>query len=213
MIWLLLGLVGCSTAPEAPVADVAVDADVVAPVAPAPSDVPPGEPAPKGITGPDGVVLAERPFTAAQIREENVPGLQITSRVVEEGRPAKEVVLHWVAEDGFQATTTTTVLEAGTGAVIDGPTSKTTPWSDFEGHASWPADHTRRASARVTVPLGVFDAWIYTVDGTDEAGAPTLSRFTFAKELAGPPVQVQVLQGGQLVESYDQIARAVVPLP
>ena len=72
-----------------------------------------------------------------------------------------------------------------------------TPWAELQKHGSFPAAQTTIASESRTVPAGTFECWRYEVR-SESSGRPSVQRFWFAKETAGPPIHMEVEADGRL---------------
>ena len=133
------------------------------------------------------VNLTEAPFSAAVLRD----GLKDMELVVETTRGAEVERVRWafLNPDEEGATLRTTAADGET-------TDARVTWRELESHAEFPADQTGRAEAGVTVAMGEFDAWMFTVEMSD---GPTTT-YWFAKDQPGPPVlMVSELDGETLL--------------
>lgn len=163
------------------------------------SGEPVAEPAPLEIETPE---ILDRPFTAEQIRDEWVDGLRITIR---KWAPEAEAYELWtvVQTDAEGVDIESVVLDDG-GAAAGEAVSHRSGWIELRDHASFPADRATRERVSRETALGELDGWLYTVAGPD---ASRTSRFFFAESLPGAPVFVHVLQSGEVVEIFEQVAR------
>jgi hypothetical protein len=136
--------------------------------------------------------VAPRLFTLEQLRGGVTVGRIIELRMEAAGKPA--TIEHWevTAADAEGATIhAITRDEAGTVIADETGTSK---WTELHDHAKFPAASTTIEDGVVlTVPAGTFTTRLYTV----RADATT-SRFWFAADLPGPPVQFTTEQAGQV---------------
>ena len=80
------------------------------------------------------------------------------------------------------------------GRAIGEPTLRRASWLDLQHHASQPASATVIDEIDLELPFGTEACWRYTVSTPD--GSAT---FWFAKDRPGMPVQVEEMQGGELV--------------
>jgi hypothetical protein len=142
------------------------------------------------------------PFTADQIRDEWVEGLEVKIR---RWTPEAEAYEIWTVTgvDSEGAEITSTLLGPG-GDVVRGPESHRSTWTELRDHASFPSAVASRERVRRETPLGGLDGWLYTVQDPD-SGAE--SELFFAETLPGAPVSVHVFRGGELVEIFEQVER------
>ena len=137
--------------------------------------------------------LLPTPYTADQIRDACVQGLQI----------------HWDNRDGANTVRQVwTVVEHGEEQVsfayaIEGEETVTRQfgWEELRQHASFPAASTTKEDVTLETAMGPVEAWHYTV-----AGEPRKD-FWFAKEWAGPPALMTVTHEGTVVARMEQVLR------
>jgi hypothetical protein len=91
------------------------------------------------------------------------------------------------------------------GRPIGEPTRRRSSWLDLQRHASQPASATVIDEIDLELPFGTEACWRYTVS-TPEGSAT----FWFAKGRAGMPVQVEELEGGELVSRSVVVGDQVV---
>lgn len=135
---------------------------------------------------------APTPFTAAEIRAGCRPGREI--RIVVEGPGDSRFVrvirfIEGDAEGALQESQRFTMA----GEPIDQAIRERTKWSDFQSHASFPAEATTIQEDRVETPAGTFDCLRYDVHRGDG-----LETFWFAVELPGMPVKVETREEGKV---------------
>jgi len=150
-----------------------------------------------------GPEILERPFTAEQIRNEWVDGLQITIR---KWTPEAEAFELWtvVQNDADGVEIESVNLDAG-GVGVGETENHRSGWVELRDHASFPSDRATRERVVRETALGELDGWLYRVADTD---ASRSSEFFFAESLPGAPVFVHVLQDGEIVEIFEQVERS-----
>ena len=184
-------VVGCS-GPE-PARDEAAVTPVSSPSAAAgevaPFPVPAGFPdAPEHHLAPD---RAPTPYTAAEIRGACGKGRTTKWRMV---TPKGEFIsVHrFISADAKGARWQSLLVRAD--GVQQDSKELTGTWDELQSHASYPAADTRITAGRTDVPAGEYDCWIYEVE---EKGSVTT--YWFAKDLPGPPIRIEILQGPRRV--------------
>lgn len=136
------------------------------------------------------------PFTAEQIRDYTKAGRRYTFRVEEAGQPARFMVIEFVSVSQDEATMRHRTLDADRKPVGEPEPDEVIAWTDLEAHARFPKAQTTRAEAEVEVPAGKFKCVVFTVREAD-----VTSVFTFAKDLPGAPIRVELKEGDQVVHS------------
>jgi len=133
---------------------------------------------------------APTPYTAAEIRNACREGRTDTWRMVTQ----KGVFLSVRRVVGVDATGARlqSLLTTQDGVQSGSTESMNLTWEEFQSHSSFPADSTRIRAERIRVPAGDYDCWVYEVAEKD-----SLTTYWFARMLAGPPVRVEVRQGGK----------------
>ena len=148
--------------------------------------------------------FAPTPYTADEIRASCEPGRTMVFRVETPEEPTARQVFHFTREDDgtplFQAWTTD--LD---GNMIGEIASITPVWRELQGHASFPEERTTLEVSDLTTPFGTFSCWIYTVTSERE-GVSYVQRYHFARELAGPPVLMEIEEGGESIHRRTMIA-------
>lgn len=147
--------------------------------------------------------ILERPFTAEQIRGEWVDGLRITIR---KWSPEAEVFELWtVVQTDAEGVDIESAVLGESGVGVGEAVSHHSGWVELRDHASFPADRATRDRVTRETALGELDGWLYTVADPDGSRK---SEFFFAESLPGAPVFVHVLQGGEVVEIFEQVERS-----
>lgn len=151
---------------------------------------------------PHDASILERPFSAAEIRDEWVPGFRLLMRrsfpertrierwtVVSADREGVEIEYATIADDGM----------------VEGePSVSRSEWTELRDHAAFPLAHSTRAWVSRETALGDFEGWLYRVA---EPGAAVVNEFFFVPELPGAPVQMRTLEGDTIVFELEQTAR------
>ncbi|HSN54582.1 MAG TPA: hypothetical protein VLT32_07900 [Candidatus Sulfomarinibacteraceae bacterium] len=153
--------------------------------------------------GPGEPASLETPFTAEEIRDEWVEGLEITVR---RWTPSAEAFESWavVAADNAGVDIAAVRVDAD-GAPVGEPAARHSTWAELRDHAAFPADLAVRERMFRETPLGRFEGWLYTVD---DPSSGTVNEFFFAESLPGAPLQVRVLRDGEVVEIFEQVERS-----
>jgi len=153
-------------------------------------------------TGDEAAILP-RPFTAEEIRDEWVPGFQLTIRRSTGEGPTLE---RWTvaSADASGAEIEYAPLDDA-GNPAGQPRVERSTWIQLRDHATFPASSSRREEVTRDTALGRLDGWLYTVD--DEA-AGTRTELFFAKSLPGAPVQFRMTRGDDVVLELEQTARS-----
>ena len=141
--------------------------------------------------------FAPTPYAADEIRANCEPGRTMVLRVGVPEQPTVHQVLHFTREDDgtplFQAWTTTV-----DGDMIGEIASVKPVWRELQGHASFPEERTSLELRDVTLPLGTLSCWIYTVRSERE-GVSHVMRFHFDRQRPGPPILMEIEQGGESI--------------
>ena len=172
LLFLALVLVACGGATTAP---------------PAP---PPTTSAPAPAASPG---IAPQLFTVDQLRAGSPQGRVIELRMEVAGQPT--TIEHWEFTTVDAEHATIHAISRDEAGKVLADETKTSAWQDLHKHGQFPADATTIAdNVSVTVPAGTFTTRLYTVKQGDAT-----SRFWFAQDLPGPPVQFETEQGGTVV--------------
>lgn len=147
--------------------------------------------------------FAPTPYTADEIRASCEPGRTMVFLIETPEGPPEHQVFHFTREDDgtplFQAWTTD--LDEN----LIGEISSVTPvWRELQGHASFPEERTTLELGDLATPFGTFSCWVYTVT-SDRDGVNHVQRFHFARELAGPPLLMEIEQDGENVQRMTMI--------
>jgi hypothetical protein len=180
---LPLVLAGCAAPASAPPA---------AAVA-APSSAPASAPS-AGESAASAPALLPAPYTAEQLRASSRRGRTYVFRVEAPGKPTVLREMTFTAVEAERAEVATTMKDEA-GKVLEAKPPQSATWVELRHHGEFPRDRTTTAPAEVTIPAGTFQCTVYTVRG--EGGE--VSRFSFAKDLAGPPVVFTTEKDGQRV--------------
>jgi len=144
----------------------------------------------------------ERPFTAEQIRDEWVVGLEIAIR---RWSPETEAFELWrVVRADAEGVDIESVAVDSDGVATGAPSVQHSGWVELRNHATFSSDTSSRELVRRPTPLGELEGWLYTVD---DPSSGTRTEFFFATSLAGAPVWVHVLRDGEVVEIFEQVER------
>lgn len=189
---LILALIGCSD-PTNPDAAPAAEAPVAEP-APVPDSKPTA--AAKPATLPP-------PFSADVIREAMPVGTRIA---LQANLPSgNQEIVDWEVTGATPETVTIrTTQRTIDGEAKDAPKERTSPWTELESHAIFPAAQTTRTTETITVGAGTFEAWRYDVVIAQGQG---INKFWFAPELPGPPVLYLTERQGTEVFRMEMIRR------
>ncbi|MHC4451291.1 MAG: hypothetical protein ACYS0E_14325 [Planctomycetota bacterium] len=141
---------------------------------------------------------APTPFTAEQIRWASPEGRVTVLRVKSPRGPV--LVQFSFGKSDAETTTFETAAMSLKKDAIGPPTSRTVKWTELQGHASYDKDATTITEESVTVPLGKYDCYVYTVKRGEE-----LHRYAFAKILPGPPVYVSIKKGEEVVQTMEMV--------
>lgn len=137
------------------------------------------------------------PFSADRIRDGMPVGT--TLRFQETGPPVTvtqwEVVAHGPDEVSIRFS-----------PVVDGSVGQGAErgftWKELESHAHFPPGTTRERTSLEAMGHS-FEAWRYTVVAEDES----VTRYTFADRLPGPPILVVTTRAGELVSEMRLLER------
>ncbi len=144
---------------------------------------------------------APTPFDAEQIREACSPGHFRLYRVEVPGRPKLYRVLRFGQRTEEATTFISRQLDAD-GHPFGEQRRTRARWKALQAHASFPESRTTIRPTRHTTPAGTFDCWLYEVrelrDGHRGHHRRRLRRYWFAKQLPGPPIQLDQRVGGRL---------------
>ena len=165
------------------------------------TEAPEAEPA--AAVGSGEPASLETPFTADEIRDEWVEGLEITVR---RWTPSAEAHERWtvVAAADVGVDIAAQSVDAG-GTAVGEPGLRHSTWVELRDHAAFPADLAARERAVRDTAVGRLEGWLYTVD---DPSSGTVNELFFAESLPGAPVEVRVLRDGEVVEIFEQVERS-----
>ena len=144
---------------------------------------------------------APTPFTADEIRAACPEGHTLTYRMEPADGPTFLQVMRFSGCDAEGADVTTT-MRSEEGEPKGAFPKRRSKWRDLQAHASFPAAQARIVETRIRVPPGTFEVWVYTIEQGDD-----VTRFFFAKDLPGPPIQMIRMQDGAEVMRMTLMAR------
>jgi hypothetical protein len=136
---------------------------------------------------------APYPFTASEIRAGCPLGRVIDYRIEKAGAPPRGERWAFTPAGEDSVTITTTALDAQ-GNPTGVPEAQTAKWAELHEHAHFPRATTKVSEESLTVRAGTFAVLKYVVTNADD-----VKTVWFARSLAGPPVKVEAVHGGQTV--------------
>ena len=139
------------------------------------------------------------PFSAAEIRDAFVPGLEVRSLITRAGAEPYVLVrrnLSADAEGGLYEVWT----ESPVGVALTEREQGRATWRELQEHASMPADATTIDPVEIDVPMGRFEGRRYT-----RVRGEAVDTFWFAMSLPGAPVRIESRVGGDIVFSSTAI--------
>jgi len=141
---------------------------------------------------------APTPFSADEIRKGCRAGVWRLYRVAAAGRPPSYRILRFdrANEAGVIVVSAMTDMK---GRPFGEQRRVKALWKGLQSHASFPAGATTIRTEKRTTPAGTFVCWRYDVVGR-LAGQREVKRFWFAKNLPGPPVDLERRVGGRVVQ-------------
>lgn len=152
--------------------------------------------------GSEDSTLLPTPFTADEIRDEWIEGMQL---VIERRSPSEERLERWTVLSADEDGAVIEYAEIDAFGIVSGePTVRRTSWQELRDHASFPADRASREWVVRRTALGDLDGWLYTVRD-DDAG--TITQFFFASDLPGAPVAMEMLEDGTTLLALEQLER------
>lgn len=147
---------------------------------------------------------APTPFTAEQIREGCKTGRTITYVLERKGQAPVRRRTRFVDTDAEHATIETALIDAED-HVVGEPETKISSWEQLRSHAAFPKAATTVSDSLAVTPAGDFSCKRYVVEETTEDGKKQKSSYCFAKDMPGPPVEVEVELDGVLVLSMSLV--------
>ena len=157
-----------------------------------------------GVTDPADPTRLQTPFSADEIRDGWVEGLEIVMRRSgPEGSHRERWTVVAADDDGCE----TRIVRLGPDGLPAGePMSGHSTWEELRRHASFSVERAQRRWVNRETPLGDLEGWHYTVEDP-EAG--TVTEFFFADRFPGAPVWMQTRSDGEVVVELEQIERHV----
>ena len=148
--------------------------------------------------------FAPTPYTAEEIRAASPRGRTVRHRVTL-GRKTTVTTMEFgeVTETGCQLTSR--IFDASGKSLLEKPSEGSYSWEDLRRHARFARSETTITDAAVEVPAGRFECKLYTVE-RKEAGKSLVSRYWFARTLAGPPVKMTVESSGRTLRTMELLA-------
>jgi hypothetical protein len=150
------------------------------------------------------VETAPTPFTADQIREGCKTGRTIVYLLERKGQAPVRRRTRFLDTDSEHATIETALLDAED-HVVGEPETKISSWEQLRNHAAFPKAQTTVSDSLAVTPAGDFSCKRYIVEETTADGKKQKSNYCFAKDLPGPPVEVEVELDGVLVLSMSLV--------
>jgi hypothetical protein len=142
------------------------------------------------------------PFTAAQLREALLPGLEILVRTESPATGSFSRLMRVEAADEETVTISEHTVEVQMRGQLPDTTSTTT-WESLRDHGCFPADRAVRERVTLATAFGQHEGWRYRLE--DEA---LLLEFEFADDLPGLPVRWQRTEANMLLSSATQMRRS-----
>ncbi len=147
---------------------------------------------------------APTPFSAEQIRAKCEPGRTVVFEVETVGEPLIHQVFHFTKNAAGESVLQSWVEDSERNRIAEVSTMPA-EWEVLQSHASFPEAQSSIGVFDVTVPLGTFSCWIFTVRA-EEDGHKLVDRFSFAKVLPGPPILYEREVDGAILTSMRMIA-------
>jgi hypothetical protein len=162
----------------------------------APKEQPEAKPKPEPRVLSSG--KAPTPFTAAEIREASPKGRISLFRITGGGQTL--FVRFRFGESDAETSAMETLQLDKDRKPLAKPVTRKAKWRDLQAHASFDKNATTITEAKTEVPFGTFDCLVYTIKGTRG-----VQRFSFAKDLPGPPVKMEVEVGGKVLQTMELV--------
>lgn len=145
------------------------------------------------------------PFTAEQIRAGLPVGTVLRLRIAKQGEPVTIEEWSFTAADDKGCTIHTIVFADDGSTQIEDQGSATSTWTELESHAHFPAALTTRTDGHIDMKAGTFDTWHFEVRSPEPNGP--VKRMHFAKNLPGPPVVMEIVQGDTVLLDMQLVSR------
>lgn len=156
----------------------------------------------EGVTDPSDPSRLQTPYTAAEIRDGWVEGLEVVMR---RWTPDGTVRERWTVVEADEAGCVTRIERLGPdGEPAGEPISGRSTWEELRRHASFPAERAQRRWVDRETALGALEGWIYTVEDPD---AGTVTEFFFADRYPGAPAWMGVRAGDDVIMELEQVER------
>ena len=132
------------------------------------------------------------PFSAAEIRDAFVPGLELRSLITRAGAEPYILARRNLSADAdggaYEVWT-----ESPEGVALTEREQGRATWLELQEHASMPADATTIDPVEIDLPMGRFEGRRYT-----RVSGDTVDTFWFAMSLPGAPVRIESRVGGEI---------------
>lgn len=145
------------------------------------------------------------PFTAEQIRAGLPAGTVIRLRIAKSGEPVTIEEWTFTAADEKGCTIHTIVFADDGTTQVEDQGSATSTWAELESHAHFPAALTTRTDGHLDMQAGTFDTWHFEVRSAEPNGP--IKRMHFAKNLPGPPILMEIVQGDTVLLEMQVVSR------
>lgn len=153
-----------------------------------------------GVKTPPQMEMLPTPFSAEQIRDEWVAGLEVVMR---RRTSSDEAFERWrvVAADAEGVEIEVVPVDAAGEPAGEMQTRRST-WTELRDHARYPTSVAARERVTRDTPLGELEGWLYTLS---DPKAGTTSELFFADALPGAPVEMTVRSSDQVMFELAQI--------
>ncbi len=151
--------------------------------------------------------LAPRPFPSAALAAGIPQGTKIRLGIEQAGQPTVEQRWEFTKCTADAATIASKVYDTN-GTLLTDEGEATTPWTELEKHASFPAAATTRTDDTIDGPLGHLDTWLYTVTVPGDDGIMLVKRYEFSKTMPGPPVLFTTERQGEEIFRMTMLERS-----
>jgi hypothetical protein len=135
----------------------------------------------------------ETPYTAEQMKKACTADRTITYKQTADGKSRTLTLRFEKPDDKGCVLVATATPEPGTEGEKEEEKDQAT-WEELRDHARFEKAKASRSEAKVTVPGGTFDCFVYVV--TEDTIVTTL---WFAKGHAGPPIKEEVKEGAKVI--------------
>lgn len=149
--------------------------------------------------------FAPIPYTVEQLRSASLAGRSMVYVVEWPGKPSVRKRFVFVSVDDERATIATDIINDQGKAVAE-PEMETSTWAELRAHGRYPKESTTIVDAVAETPAGTFPCKKYTVI-EEEPDGDKRTVACFANDLPGPPVELELEKGGQLVMSMTLVTQ------